>query len=156
MHNSILIEKMTESDLNTVCEMDSEVYGDEKWPREWFAEAMGDSYAYYFIAYWDNEPAGYCGMYHNTSKTPHYCKVTILGVRPEFRRKGIGRALMLEILKTAKGLDLDRAKLEVNTKNSAVRLYESLGFKVEAVEEGYYDKSGGDAYIMWRYDEDAQ
>ena len=72
---------------------------------------------------------------------------------PAFRRKGIGKTLMQKMLDTAKELRLDRAKLEVSTKNPAVKLYEALGFKIEEFHENYYDKSGDEGYIMWWYDD---
>lgn len=97
----------------------------------------------------DDEPAGFCSVYYNTMNMHHFCKIMDLRVKPVFRRKGVARALMLEVLNLAKQLGLDRIKLEVETQNVALELYKSLGFEIEGIEKAFYD-DGTDAYIMWR------
>ena len=82
---------------------------------------------------------------------PDYCKIGNIAVEKDFRRKGIGNALTLKVLETAKNLGVNRTKLEVCTKNyEAIKLYEALGFQIESTEKGFYD-DGDDAYIMWHY-----
>jgi ribosomal protein S18 acetylase RimI-like enzyme len=57
--------------------------------------------------------------------------VTMLGVRPDRRRQGIGLALMLRALQEAKERGATLITLCVADHNSnAIRLYESLGGKV--------------------------
>lgn len=147
------MERMTSADIDAVYDMSLEIFPDEPWPRDRYIDIANDPDAYFFIAYWGDDMAGYCGMYHNTSLHPPYCKITTLGVGAKFRRRGIAKTLMTKVLGLARQLGLSRAKLEVHTENSgAIRLYESLGFKTETTEKDYY--SYGDAYIMWRYEED--
>lgn len=57
--------------------------------------------------------------------------VLVLGVVPEYRRRGVGRALIHEVAERVRGSDLDRTELTVAAENAvAVGLYERLGFTV--------------------------
>ena len=156
MDNAIRIEEMTIDDIPVAYAINLEAHKDDPWPMEWFEEAFNgnpeEPTPYYFLAYYNDQLAGFCGMYHNFIFTPNFCKIATLAVLPAFQRKGIGRALMQKMLDTAAGLGLDRAKLEVSTKNPAVKMYEDFGFKIEELHEKYFKKSGDDGYIMWRYD----
>jgi len=152
MSETLRIEKMTRGEIDAAYALYlSDVDDDpERYLINWFNETIDDPYGYFFAAYWGGEFVGWCGMYHQTAFATHYCKIGNIVVKKDFRRKGIGRALMLKMLGTAEKLGLDRTKLEVDTENGAVRLYESLGFQIEETEERFYD-DGSDAYIMWRY-----
>jgi mycothiol synthase len=67
--------------------------------------------------------AGYGGGY-----------VGLLGVRKPWRRRGLGRALLLHAFREFRGRDFERASLGVDSKNptGATRLYESVGMHVES------------------------
>lgn len=55
------------------------------------------------------------------------------------RRRGIGRALMADLLQYARQHDVVRILLEVRASNAgAIALYESLGFERFNVRAGYY------------------
>jgi len=80
-------------------------------------------------------------------KKGHIVSVAVL---PQYRRKGIGQAL---IMKGAEGMRLYNAKqcfLEVRVTNtSAIDMYKKLGFEVTRTIRGYY-ADGEDAYVMSR------
>lgn len=63
-------------------------------------------------------------------------------VYPDFRKRGIGRALVNECLARATQLGAKGVLLEVNVPNPARALYESLGFEVWNVFEGAYVHEG--------------
>ena len=73
-------------------------------------------------------------------------KVTLWGlyVRPEFRSKGIGRALLVEALALARSVpEVVQVSLRVNAGNAgAIRLYESLGFRAFGREPGSMQING--------------
>lgn len=73
-----------------------------------------------------------------------------IGVDPSFQRRGIGRALLAEMLAVA---DAESAQvmLEVATGNVPARtLYEAHGFAAVGLRRNYYQPSGEDAYAMVR------
>jgi ribosomal protein S18 acetylase RimI-like enzyme len=69
-----------------------------------------------------------------------------ISVQPEFRRRGIARALLAESLRTVRDAGATRAALGVDTGNTrrALDLYESLGFRIvsESIE---YQRPVGEA-----------
>jgi ribosomal-protein-alanine N-acetyltransferase len=75
--------------------------------------------------------------------------VVSIAVLEEYRRRGIGRALMLEGMTRMKDLyGAQEVVLEVRVSNGpAINLYRSLGFKVVRILKGYY-LDGEDAYLM--------
>ncbi len=72
-----------------------------------------------------------------------------LAVRPDYRRKGTGRMLALSILKELRARGCKKIFLEVRASNTAaIRLYESIGFRMVGLRRGYYFLPREDAVIM--------
>jgi ribosomal-protein-alanine N-acetyltransferase len=78
-----------------------------------------------------------------------------LAVQPEWRRSGIGSALLERLLLETRG-DTERGyTLEVRVSNvGAIRLYEKFGFRARGVRRGYYTDNREDALVMWRDPQD--
>lgn len=78
-------------------------------------------------------------------KKGHVVSVAVL---PEYRQKGIGRALVEESIAGVKLKKSDELYLEVRcSNNEAIRLYEKLGFIIKQRLKAYY-RDGEDAYLM--------
>ena len=74
--------------------------------------------------------------------------VVSIAVLEEFRKKGIGKALVEESIKGVKIKKCDEFYLEVRcSNNEAVRLYEKLGFVIKQQLNAYY-RDGEDAFLM--------
>ena len=74
--------------------------------------------------------------------------VVSVAVVAEHRGKGLGKALMQEGTSGMVSKKCDEVYLEVRVSNeSAVRLYEHLGFVIKTKIRGYY-RDGEDAYLM--------
>jgi ribosomal-protein-alanine N-acetyltransferase len=72
-----------------------------------------------------------------------------VAVHAGFRRNGIARLLLAQVISEARGQCLDRVTLEVRQSNiPAQRLYESLGFVMTGIRRGYYSDDGEDALAM--------
>jgi ribosomal-protein-alanine N-acetyltransferase len=71
--------------------------------------------------------------------------IATIGVLPEHRRRGIGRALLLAV---EQQLTLPRVRLNVRVSNqAAIHLYLELGYQRAGVWSGYY-QDGEDALVM--------
>src|SRR6476660_8443287 len=74
-----------------------------------------------------------------------------IAVAPAYRRRGIARGMMERLFEVT-ARDVRRGyTLEVRVSNeSAIRLYEALGFRARGIRRGYYTDNREDALIMWR------
>ncbi|QTD39537.1 GNAT family N-acetyltransferase [Sporosarcina sp. Te-1] len=88
-------------------------------------------------------------MRETNLKTSHKGNVFGMYVAPEVRGRGVGKELMVELIKRARSCEgLEQINLMVVSDNaSAKRLYESLGFEVYGIErnalrfkEQYFDE----------------
>ena len=59
-----------------------------------------------------------------------------IGVRKEFRRHGVGTALLLGVLGRAREAGVPRVSLSVEIENVARLLYERFGFQLQSVAQG--------------------
>ena len=67
------------------------------------------------------------------------------------RRRGVGRALIGELIHALADREIFRIVLEVRASNEpAIRLYEQEGFAVVGTRKNFYEKPTEDAYVMVR------
>lgn len=78
-----------------------------------------------------------------------WAQVQNLAVHPAYRRRGVGRVLLMEGLRECRRRGARVAALEVRPSNLAARrLYNSLGFAEKGRKPGYYQPGGEDALIL--------
>ena len=76
--------------------------------------------------------------------------INSLAVSPEARRRGHARQLLQAVFADVVAVGVTAATLEMRRSNEAARaLYESLGFRGEAVRRHYYQQPWEDALIFW-------
>jgi ribosomal-protein-alanine N-acetyltransferase len=76
--------------------------------------------------------------------------VTLVAVDPPWRRQGLGRRVLADLLAEGRGRGAERATLEVARGNAPARaLYREAGFREAGCRRGYY-RNGDDALIQWR------
>jgi len=140
------VRDMEERDLERVAEIEALSFS-SPWSVEAFRKELEEnSLAVYLVCELDGKPAGYMGMW----KVVDEGHVTNIAVAPEFRRAGIGKALLSEMVRRAKESGLVSITLEVRVSNvQAISLYEKQGFKSAGTRPKYYD-NGEDAIIMWK------
>lgn len=97
-----------------------------------FPPASGRRVAEVILAHQENEPAGFALFFHNYSTFLGRPGIYLedLFVRPEFRGKGVGRALLAHLAALAKQRNCGRLEWWVLDDNEpAIRFYAKLGAK---------------------------
>ncbi len=114
------------------------------WREQDFLDAMESDLAVCLTAVVDNGIAGYVVMYHAADEG----EIPSVAVHSDFRRRGIGHALLEELFTHARTLGLTRIFLEVRRSNvAAIGLYESQGFILAGERKKFYDNPVEDALI---------
>lgn len=87
----------------------------------------------------------YLSFYHALDEM----EILNVGVRPDRRRRGLGRRLLGLVLQVCYRLGVRRSFLEVRRSNAAAQnLYAQFGFVVVGERKGYYPDNGEDALLM--------
>ena len=100
---------------------------------------------YVAVAEYGGEKAGY-GEIRNIAGE---AQIYNIAIAPEFRRKGIGEALLRHMIAKAEADGCELVTLEVRSGNeAAMTLYNKLGFREVGRRKGYYSKGCEDAVLM--------
>jgi dihydroorotate dehydrogenase electron transfer subunit len=115
------------------------------WDKETFLITLEDERCNSFVAIEDGMIVGYC-LALNLADMVH---ILNLAVHRNYRRRGIARQLVNEILMDAEVKDKVYAVLEVRKSNVSARsLYLSMGFSHISTWSRYYTDTNEDAAIM--------
>lgn len=114
MDDGILIKKSNLLTVTGINALIPEFLDDsgKAYSLEYFAKRIGRKVHLIIVAYFDGDEAGYLLAYDHADRS-FYC--WMLGVIPDFRRKGILKALMDYFFEWAK--DKGYTKIEIKTKN---------------------------------------
>ena len=138
------IRKAELRDLGPALALDREAFGPDAWTVMDYAAVFSENSVKKFTAVSGGKFAGF-GASEWDREQNAVCLMT-LAVRPEFRGRGIGSAL-LKAMEEAFGKSSD-VYLYVDIENeTAVRLYRRAGYKQTGIIPSYY-MNGHDAIIM--------
>lgn len=139
------IERMAEEDIPAVSEIERQSFP-TVWRVEAYAKELRNATACYLVARWEDRVIGFTGMWLVREEA----HVATLAVDPACRRRGVGRQLMVALVREAIQRGATCMTLEVRERNlAAQRLYEGFGFEVIARIGHYYLDTGEDALVMW-------
>jgi ribosomal-protein-alanine N-acetyltransferase len=145
MKNEVMFVRAAAEHVAQMHEIELEVF-----PTPWSYESLeqdvcGHEIAYYIVGLHSNQVVSYAGFWFVLDEA----HITNVAVRPEFRRKGIGRQMMELLLAEAKDRGIVTVSLEVRVSNKAAReLYKGLGFSVAGLRKKYYSNNDEDALLM--------
>ena len=143
----MIIRRMSAADIPFAAEIERLCFV-HPWSEQSINEEMSKENSVFLMAFEDETPIGYVGL--STILDEGY--MGNLGVIEKYRRKGIGRALMNELINECKAMDSAFVTLEVRASNTpAVKLYESLGFTEAGRRKNYYKEPLEDAILMTLY-----
>ena len=119
------------------------------WTRADFErETNENQMAVYKVAMDGDKVVGYAGMWHIVNEG----HITNVAVAEDYRKQGIGEMLIDSLFSVAYEREMIGLTLEVRISNMAAqRLYTKKGFRPEGFRKKYYQDTGEDAVIMWKY-----
>ena len=118
----------------------------DPWSETSFREALESPWTLGFVAQAGRGIAGYL-IGREVAGTG---EILNLAVSPEFRRAGVGRALLRAAIIRLRKRRVDEVYLEVRESNlSAQALYLSSGFRPVGQRSAYYRNPKEDALVLW-------
>ena len=135
------------SDLDDIYELDMQTFA-MPWSKEALSyDILENDNAFVIVAEYEGEFAGYADIWTVLDEAD----LNSIAVRVDFRRKGIGDAIMLAMTEILSANSVATINLEVRVSNMpAIKLYKKYGFNECGVRPGYYLDNGEDALIMKR------
>jgi len=129
-----------------------QIYNIEKvvFPVPWSYESLYQDVcqheiSVYIVGMCGEEVVSYAGFWHVLEES----HITNIAVKSEYRRMGVGSAMMEVLIKAARKLNVETMTLEVRESNSAaIGMYGKIGFKIVNRRKKYYTDNNEDALIM--------
>ncbi|XAS66384.1 ribosomal protein S18-alanine N-acetyltransferase [Micrococcaceae bacterium Sec5.7] len=136
---------MTAADVPAVNELERRLFPADAWPLQMFFDELSQTDTRrYLVAEADSGIVGYAGL----MCIEPIADVQTIAVVPEFEGKGIGSALLTELIEESRRRNAADVLLEVRADNPrAQQLYLTFGFEQIHVRPRYY-RDGIDALIM--------
>ena len=145
---TLRFEPIQESQIPAILEIEK-VSNTAPWSERSFRNELGHPHGIFLVAIVQGEVVGYGGVWLVIDEA----HVTTIAVAPDYRRQGIARRLMTELLSKAKAQGMVCSTLEVRASTeAAIKLYESFGYTIAATRKKYYPDNQEDAVVMWLYD----
>ncbi|MHB0926231.1 MAG: ribosomal protein S18-alanine N-acetyltransferase [Gallionellaceae bacterium] len=142
----MMLRTMTQDDVDVVLAIEQAVQR-FPWTRGNFTDALHSGY----LCCVDETESGGIRGYAILMPTVDEAELLNIGVAAAQQRKGLGRAMLAEMLNVARGRKMKRVFLEVRSSNvAAIALYRSAGFSEAGARRGYYQGANGseDAIVM--------
>ena len=150
-----ILRKATPGDLDAIMAIETPTFGTDAWSPDTMSSELASEHTVYIVATEsgaaESEAAqivvGYAGLLaplHNGD-----ADIQTIAVAPSVRQRGLGRMLMVAVLRHAVDRGDPNVFLEVRADNpNAKALYVSLGFEQIAVRPHYYQPDDVSAHIM--------
>ena len=136
--------KMDESHVEAIAELEKMCFRDP-WSANSIASELHNPLSDWFVAVDNGTVCGYVG----SQSVLDGADMMNIAVHPDYRKQGIGYALIERLITALKEKNVISLCLEVRVSNeSAIGLYSKMGFAVVGKRPGYYRNPREDAYIM--------
>lgn len=122
------------------------------WSEDDFIRCLRQRNCIGMVAEYDERVVGF--MIYELHKNQLH--VLNFAVRPDIRRRGVGRQMVEKLIGKLSQQRRNRVLLEIRETNLAAQVFfRNLGFMATSVLRDYYDDTTEDAYVMqYRYRED--
>lgn len=143
---SLTLSLMNKTDLTDVLEI-STLSLKESWSLDSFSKELTNPLAKYIVAKTKDKIIGFAGLWIIVDEG----HITNIAVHPDYRKKGVGSALVDSLIEHSKKWGCSALTLEVRASNiPAQNLYSKYGFQSEGIRKNYYHDNNEDAIIMWK------
>ncbi len=140
------LRNMTVADIDDVMAIETAAFA-SPWSRQFFLEELRAAHARSVLCQREGKPIGYVIYWELAGELD----IHNVAVHPRYRRQGVARAMLGDIIESATKKGFRRITLEVRKSNDAAQtLYRSLSFEVCGMRKGYYSDNGEDAWLMER------
>lgn len=144
------LRRLEAKDLSAVCEIENLSFSNP-WPESAFIGEIHNlqiSFPFAIIHRVSKKLIGYILYWHIKEEV----QISNFAIHPDFRRKGLGEAVLKIILKKLHKQGAKFIFLEVRPSNTAARsLYKKLEFQVLKIRKNYYSNPLEDALIMGKH-----
>ncbi|WP_410497072.1 ribosomal protein S18-alanine N-acetyltransferase [Cellulosilyticum sp. ST5] len=141
---NVNVRNMTIEDVKAIYDLSKACFS-IPWSFEALTKELSNPLAEYQIAEIDGQIIGYGGLWCVMDEG----EITNIAVDGDYRRQGIGEAILEALLQIAKQKRLTIVHLEARVSNVAAKgLYEKFGFHQIAIRKNYYQQPIEDAIIM--------
>lgn len=138
------IEKMRSAHVSQVAALEKLCFSDP-WSEKSVASELNNPLSLWLVALEGNTVAGYVGSQSVMGESD----MMNVAVHPDYRRRGIARALICALIDGLREEGNRCLTLEVRASNaSAIALYEKLGFAQVGRRPNYYRNPKEDALIL--------
>lgn len=143
----LVIIKMTAAHIEGIARLEKECFS-SPWSEDSLKSELDNNFARFYVAFLGEKIAGYIGS-HNVLGEVY---ITNVAVFPEFRRKGVGKALVEFLFNEMKSENAEFVTLEVRESNmNAISLYEKCGFEKVGKRKDFYENPREDGILMTNY-----
>jgi ribosomal-protein-alanine N-acetyltransferase len=140
----LIIERMSLEDLEDVVQIEKDSFSDP-WNLDCFLSDLKNPLAVPLVAKFDDQVVGYTCLWVILDEL----QIGNIAVEKDFRKKGIGKKLMDQILEEAENNGCHRITLDVRESNlDAIELYKKFGFQKIGKRKNYYRYPTEDALVM--------
>jgi ribosomal-protein-alanine N-acetyltransferase len=149
---AVIIAPMRTKDLRAVLKVEEAVFP-QPWSHRLFVEELAQRRTRSYRAAWVGRAVvGFAGQMFIDDES----HVNNIAVDPTWQGRGLGAALLADLVRTGLAHGARHLTLEVRVGNDpAIALYRRFGMAPVGVRPNYYPETGDDALIMWARDIDS-
>lgn len=140
----VKIETATIKLLDKLYEIEEQCFDQEAFTKRQIAYLLTDYNTIALIAKANSDIAGFIITQVEVEENTEFGHIITINVAQTYRRKGIATKLLHEIETLLKQKGISECRLEVREdNNSAIKLYQTLGYQTMGKLEKYYGKKHG-------------
>jgi len=142
---SLLVRECREKDIGDILKIEKESFSD-CWRKETLEKELSLSFSYFLVAEVNKEVVGYLISWI----IDEVCELNRIAVSKRFRGKGVGKKLITSLINFCLEKKVKEVFLEVRESNfTAIRFYESFGFKKISTRKNYYGRETAIVYKLF-------